>query len=257
MPQLRRDPIIGRWIITATERSKRPVDFITLPKESSGGFCPFCYGNESKTPPEIAAFRKPGSAPNTGDWWLRVVPNKFPALTVEGSLDRRGDGMYDLMTGIGAHEVIIETPKHGARMGNYDLRQIEELLWMYRNRVMELSKDQRFRYMLIYKNKGQEAGETLDHPHSQLIAIPTVPKRVNEEIDGSKTYYEFKERCVYCDMVRQEISDGKRTVFENREFLAFEPFASRVPFETWIVPKRHKSHFEKSRKMKLSSWLKF
>ena len=165
MPQLRRDPIIGRWVITATERSKRPVDFITLPKESSKGFCPFVMVTRARLPGD-RRLSKTRSAPNTGDWWLRVVPNKFPALTVEGSLDRRGEGMYDLMTGIGAHEVIIETPKHGARMGNYDLRQIEELLWMYRNRVLELSKDRRFRYMLILRTKVRRPGKR------SIILIP-------------------------------------------------------------------------------------
>lgn len=244
MPELRKDPIIGRWVIIATERAMRPIDFITLQRESRGGFCPFCYGNENKTPPEIFAFRKAGTKPNTEGWWLRVVPNKFPALKVEGDLDRRGQGMYDLMNGIGAHEVIIETPQHDGRLGYYENRQIEEILWMYRHRVVELAKDRRFRYILLFKNKGAEAGASLDHPHSQLIAIPTVPKRVKEEIDGGRAYFEFKERCVYCDMIKQEVSDGRRVIFENRGFLAFEPFASRFPFETWILPKRHESHFE-------------
>ncbi len=245
MPELRKDPILGRWVIIATERGKRPTDFETPSEETRGGFCPFCYGNEDKTPPEVMAYRESGTKANSPGWWLRVVPNKFPALMIEGELDRRGEGMYDRMNGLGAHEVIIETPDHEGRWGWYTDRQAQEILWAYRDRVLELSKDKRFCYFMLFKNKGREAGASLDHPHTQLIAIPTVPKRVKEEIKGGKAYYDFRERCVFCDMIAQEISSGRRVVLENKGFISFAPFASRFPFETWILPKRHETHFEK------------
>jgi len=248
MPELRKDPIIGRWVIIATDRAKRPSDFVRKQEDKPAGFCPFCYGNEDKTPPEVMAYRESGTKPNQTGWWLRVVPNKFPALKIEGDLDRRGEGIYDLMNGIGAHEVIIETPDHNATMADYEEKQVEEILWSYRERMLELSKDRRFEYMMLFKNQGREAGASLDHPHSQLIAIPTVPKRVREEMDGGKAYYDFRERCVFCDMIKQELATKSRIVMENDKFVAFEPFASRFPFETWILPKRHETHFEKIQK---------
>jgi UDPglucose--hexose-1-phosphate uridylyltransferase len=156
--------------------------------------------------------------------------------------------MYDLMNGIGAHEVIIESPNHNTSFGAYDQRQAEEVLWAYRDRVLALKRDRRFRYALLFKNHGREAGASLDHPHTQLIALPVVPKRVNEELNGAQMYYNFKERCVFCDILRQEIMCGDRIVEENEEFIAFAPFASRFPFETWILPRRHETHFDQVEK---------
>lgn len=248
MPELRKDPVLGRWVIIATERGKRPTDFASGKEVVKAGFCPFCEGNEDKTPPEVLAYRDPSTRPNTPGWWLRCVPNKFPALSVEGDLDRRGEGMYDLMNGVGAHEVLIETPEHDASFARYAQRQVEEIIWSWRDRVMELRKDIRFHYILIFKNHGREAGASLDHPHTQLIAIPIVPKRVREEMQGAHQYYDFKERCVFCDIIKQEIASGLRVVEENQHFVAFAPFASRFPFETWILPKRHESHFENLQK---------
>lgn len=243
MPQFRKDPIIGRWVIVARERAKRPTDFIRQPETPRTGMCPFCPGNEDKTPEEVLAYREPGKPPNSDGWWLRVVPNKFPALRVEGDLGRAGDGMYDLMNGIGAHEVIIESPDHHGSFATYDQRQVEEVLWAYHDRISQLQKDSRFRYILLFKNHGREAGASLDHPHTQLIALPIVPKRVNEELSGAQMYYNFKERCVFCDILRQELMSGDRIIEENEEFIAFAPFASRFPFETWILPRRHGAHF--------------
>ena len=244
MPELRKDPILGRWVIVATERGKRPNDFVRSRPETRRGFCPFCYGNEDKTPPEIMAYREPDSKRDAPGWWLRVVPNKYPALMIEGELDRRGEGMYDMMNGIGAHEVIIETPNHYGEFGLYEDQQVREIIWACRERMVQLARDKRFRYMMLFKNKGREAGASLDHPHTQLIAIPTVPKRVREELKGAEAYYNFKERCVFCDMIKQEIKTGSRIVMENASYIAFNPFASRFPFETWILPKKHQPKFE-------------
>src|SRR3970040_1473236 len=139
MPDLRKDPIIGRWVIISTERAKRPKDFNVVPEKPKGkGFCPFCYGNENATPPEVLAIRTNGGPPNSPGWDLRVVPNKFPALKIEGELDRQGDGIYDRMNGIGAHEVLIETPEHDLSFAELPERRIEELFWAYRERVLDL-----------------------------------------------------------------------------------------------------------------------
>ncbi|HCC57976.1 MAG TPA: galactose-1-phosphate uridylyltransferase [Solibacterales bacterium] len=243
MPELRKDPITDRWVIIATDRARRPADFAREPITSLGGrFCPFCPGNESKTPPEVLAYRDQGGSNGSG-WHLRVVPNKFPVLGIEGDLDREGEGLFDKMQGIGAHEVIIETPGHSESMATLEERQVERVLWAFRDRMLDLKKDGRLRYILLFKNQGEPAGASLEHPHSQLIALPVVPKRVQEEIDGAKNYYDFKERCVFCDILRQEAKAATRVVMETDRFLVIEPYAARFPFETWIVPRRHQAHF--------------
>lgn len=260
MPELRKDAVTGRWVIIATDRAKRPTDFVRERVEIRGsGFCPFCYGNESKTPPEILAYRSDGSLKDTPGWSLRVVPNKFPALGIEGTLNRQGEGLYDKMNGIGAHEVIIETPDHNLTLSTMPVRRIEDVLWAFRDRVLDLKKDKRFKYILIFKNHGDAAGASLEHTHSQLIALPVVPKRVLEEVDGSREYYTFKERCVFCDIIRQEAESSVRVIGENQDFIALSPFAPRFPFEMWVLPKSHRSAFEESQKSEfeqLSSILK-
>jgi len=244
MPELRKDPIIGRWVIIATERAKRPTDFAVEPKEPTPTFCPFCEGNEDKTPPEITAYRAPGTAPNRPGWRLRVVPNKFPALQIEGNLDKRGVGVYDRMNGIGAHEVIIETPQHAISLTALSPEQIQDVLWAYRDRLNDLKRDVRFTYGMVFKNVGKTAGASLEHSHSQIIVLPTVPRTVADEMRGSKVFYEYRGRCLFCDIISQELEDGDRVVLDTDNFLAYEPYAARFPFETWVVPKRHMSHFE-------------
>jgi UDPglucose--hexose-1-phosphate uridylyltransferase len=247
MPELRRDPITGEWVIIASERAKRPSDFVSRPRTADPPYdlsrCPFCPGHESMTPPEIIAFRDPGSPRNSPGWWIRVVPNKFPALAVEGNLGKVGVGMYDWMNGVGAHEVIIETPEHGRSLALLDPRQVEDVLWAYRARYLDLKKDPRLKYILLFRNHGRVAGASLDHPHSQLIATPMVPGEVAAEMAGAKRYESYRERCVYCDIVNQERSEGSRVVLEDESFLVFEPYASKYPFETWVLPKRHSPSF--------------
>jgi UDPglucose--hexose-1-phosphate uridylyltransferase len=244
MPELRKDPVTGRWVIISTDRRKRPNDFrIERAEIIRGEFCPFCAGREEMTPPEVLAFRQNGGGPNSSSWDLRVVPNKFPALQVEGGLDREGDGMFDRMNGIGAHEVIIESPDHDATLATLPAKAMEEVLWAYRDRMEDLKKDTRFQYTLIFKNEGITAGATLEHTHSQLIALPIVPIQVQEEIDGSKRHYELKERCIFCDIIHQEMRSAMRVVLESPLFIALAPYAPRFPFETWILPKKHLSCF--------------
>jgi UDPglucose--hexose-1-phosphate uridylyltransferase len=246
LPELRKDPVTGRWVIIAIDRAKRPSDFLrqSVPP-ATGGVCPFDYGNEHKTPPEVLAYRTTGGRDQPG-WRVRVVPNKFPALGIEGILNPQGEGMYDKMNGIGAHEVIIESPDHAATLGEMPEKQIEEILWALKDRVCDLKKDRRFRYIILFKNYGEAAGASLEHPHTQLVALPVIPKRVKEELDGAKQFYDLKERCIFCDIIRQESTGGGRLVTETDRFTVLQPYAPRYPFETWILPKRHESHFEES-----------
>ena len=188
------------------------------------------------TPPEVLAYRHNGGPPNTPGWELRVVPNKFPALQVEGTLDREGEGLFDRMNGIGAHEVIIETPDHDKTLSTMTEPEIERVLWAYRERVLDLKRDIRFRYILVFKNHGAPAGATLEHSHSQLIALPIVPDYVKDEIEGARQHFTSKERCVFCDIVRQETAAGRRVIHENAEIVALAPYAPRFPFETWLLP---------------------
>lgn len=244
MPELRKDIISGRWIIIAVERGKRPSDFTSPPvQRKKGGFCPFCPGNEYTTPNEIIAFRPTSTQPNTPGWSLRVMPNKFPALQISGDLNKTGEGLFDKMNGVGAHEVIVETDDHQMSLSTMPLKAAEDVLWAYHQRLTDLKKDSRLKYALIYKNEGETAGASLEHTHSQLIALPIVPKLVKEELTTSKQYFENKERCIFCDIINQEIEDRKRITYENSDYIALAPFAPRSPFETWILPKKHASLF--------------
>lgn len=246
MPELRKDPVVGRWVIIATERSRRPTHFADGPTLNPNAFSPFAEGREDMTPPEVYALRPGGGPANSPGWNVRVVPNKFPALQIEGTLDRRGEGLYDKMNGVGAHEVVIEGPDPTVQLADMPVEQIQRVLVAWKERMLDLQKDKRFRYVLIFKNHGARAGATLDHPHSQIIATPIIPKMVQEELDGARHYFELKERCVFTDIIDQETSDGngRRVVSTTEQFIALEPFAPRFPFETWILPREHRSSYQ-------------
>jgi UDPglucose--hexose-1-phosphate uridylyltransferase len=246
MPELRKDPIVSRWVIIAHERAKRPHDFKAegLQGQSEPGMCPFCEGHEDKTPPEIIAYRERGTHANAPGWRIRVVPNKFPALQIEGNLNKRGDGIYDKMAGVGAHEVIIESSRHQISLADLTEDNIREVLWVYRDRLVDLKKDSRLVHGMLFKNVGAAAGASLEHTHSQLIVTPIVPISVWEEMTGSLEFFHYRGRCIYCDMVQQELATESRIVLDTPHFTAICPYASRHPFETWIIPKGHSSHFE-------------
>lgn len=246
MPQLRRDPLLNRWVIIATDRARRPGDFMFPRREiRQGGFCPFCEGNEAKTPPEVLAFRREGSGADQPGWWVRAVPNKFPALAIEGEIDRRGVGFYDMMNGIGAHEVVIETNRHEIDITALSEAEVAEVISACRQRSLDLKKDQRLRYILIFKNCGEGAGASLEHTHTQIIATPVTPKRVKEKLAGAAQHYQVKERCIFCDIIRQELDFGARIIEESKHFVVLAPFASCFPFETWIMPRRHDPDFDR------------
>ena len=248
MPELRKDPVVDRWVIFASGRSLRPSDFVSASETENGERppCPFCYGNEEHTPPELLAYRDRGTTPNGVGWRTRVVPNKFPALRVEGVLERRGEGIYDRMNGVGAHEVIVESPQHDKELSELPVEDVERVLTAYRERMTDLKNDLRLRYILLFKNHGERAGASLAHGHSQLIATPIIPQVIAEELEGSRRHFDLKERCVFCDMIDHELRGRKRLVLENDRYLSIEPFAPRAPFETWILPKRHVSAFEEA-----------
>ena len=245
MPELRRDPILGRWNIIAAERAGRPSDFHHEPTTPRGGFCPFDEGHEDKTPPEVLAYREPGTQPDTPGWRVRVVSNLYPALRIEGDLDKKGVGMYDRMQGIGAHEIIIEAPEHIVSPTSLSPERFADVIRAYKDRLNDLMGDPRFKFGIVFKNVGSAAGASLEHSHSQLILTPVVPNVIARELRGALEFYNFRGRCIFCDIVRQEHEQGVRVVIDDPDFLVFEPFASRFPFETWLIPTRHESQFER------------
>ena len=246
MPELRKDPIIGRWVIIATERAKRPDQFSGGQTEEGPAEkpCPFCEGKESQTPKEIYAIRSKNTPKNEPGWELRVVPSVAPLLMVEGELERQGQGLYDLMNGVGAHEVVIETNQHIANMADLSDEQISRVINCYIDRIVDLEKDQRLKYVLVFKNYGWIAGGgRIKHSRSQLIATPVNPKRVKEELAGAHQYYQYHERCIFCDLIKQELESKDRIIIDIDGFLAITPFAARFPFEIWIMPKKHSCDF--------------
>ncbi len=249
MPELRKDPISGRSVIIAEDRARRPSDFAdespaAKPPTARADDCPFCPGNESRTPHEIVACRDEDLRPDDPHWRVRVVPNKFPALDGEGPPTRASDGLYDSIAGVGVHEVIIESPRHIRSTSQLSLEELAEVLRVYRGRLLDLKGDARLAHGLIFKNVGAAAGATLEHIHSQLIAMPNVPIFIRDELAGSLAFYSAERKCVFCEMIAQERDQQRRVVLETPEFVAFCPYASRFPYETWILPKTHASHFE-------------
>jgi UDPglucose--hexose-1-phosphate uridylyltransferase len=243
MPELRKDPILGRWIIIAQERGKRPTDFLIKEEETKGGFCPLCPGNEHATPDEVLVYDRAEGHANMSGWNLRVVPNKYPALVIEGHLDKQGEGLYDRMNGIGAHEVIIESPNHQERFSHLPPHRMLLTFRAFRDRICDLTNDPRFTYVAVFKNFGQVAGASLEHSHSQLVALPILPRMLSAELEGSLSYYLYKERCVFCDIIRQEMQQQVRLVCANDQFVTLTPFAPRSPFEMWILPRQHSSSY--------------
>jgi UDPglucose--hexose-1-phosphate uridylyltransferase len=255
MSELRHDPLNKRWVIIAGERAQRPQDFelvVSAPPEELP--CPFCEGNEEHTPPEIAAVRPDGSPPNGPGWLVRVVPNRYPALAIEGQAERRGLGLYDRMHGIGAHEVIIDSPRHEVELCDQPPEQLLRIVTTWRDRVVDLMRDERFKYVLLFKNHGPAAGASLAHPHAQIIATPVTPREIAVELESSRLHHDHKERCLICDVMAQEMEDGRRLVSVNDHFLAFAPYASRFPFEVFLAPRRHSHEFGTTADAELASF---
>lgn len=243
--EIRQNKATKEWVIYAPARGKRPHDFQqarraerpALPPYDSG--CPFCPGNEQLLPDVLAE----APATDSNGWQTRVVPNKYPALTPDGSITRYTRGQYVAMQGYGHHEVIIESPQHNRDLATLPHRAVETVVETYHRRYVELQADARNVLILIFRNHGPRAGASLSHPHSQLIATGMIPRHLRMREEEAQSYFDEWGRCVYCDMLSWEQADRRRVVLENESFVAFVPFAAEVPFETWIVPRRHQSDF--------------
>lgn len=256
MSELRWDPLKQNWVVVAQGKGRRPRDFIVEREKVITTACPFCYGREEKTPSEIFAIRPDGSLPDTPGWQVRVIPNKYPVLGIEGDLDKKGMGLYDTMNGIGAHEVIIENPDHDRGLAEFSLDEIANVFKVYRTRLLDLRKDPRFRYILIFKCHGLEAGASIPHAHSQLIAVPVIPPMTAGKLSVCREYFEKRERCLICDLLIQERQEGKRIVRDDGNFVVFAPFASCFPFELQILPAKHCHDFALMEEGELASLAK-
>jgi UDPglucose--hexose-1-phosphate uridylyltransferase len=270
MSELRQNPTTKEWVIISAERRRRPQEFKKSSKEKEErnnlseyvDDCPFCSGNENFSPHEIQSYRAIGTNPNSKGWWIRVVPNKFAALSLDpepqfSDLAPKADtfnttadyfypGAADLFRtkpGIGAHEVVIDTPKHNEVLPVFSDMQAQELFLMYRDRYLDLHKDSRFKYIIIFKNYGPNAGTSIIHSHSQIIATPVIPLTLRNNISKARYYYNETGRCIFCDMIKAEIVDGRRIILQTNYFIVFHPFASESPFETWIMPLEHETCF--------------
>jgi UDPglucose--hexose-1-phosphate uridylyltransferase len=244
MSVLRQDPTTKEWVIVATERARRPHDFkkqaTRSPAPARDPLCPFCPGNEAKTPGELLRL---GDEAKSG-WSVRVVPNKFPAVVSGGELQRRELGpLFREMDGVGHHEVIVESQRHDLPVALMSAGAVELVLRAYQERYRVLREDSRVKYLIIFRNHGQTAGTSLEHPHSQLVATPIAPMLLRRKYEVAIGHYDDTGRCLYCDLVEEELAARVRVVQETDDFVVFHPYASRVPFETWIAPKRHQPSF--------------
>jgi len=245
MSELRYCPIKGRWAIIAPERRMRPLEFLipeppAMPPSPESD--PFAPGNEDQTMPEI--FSLPALDAASGSrWQVRVFANKYPALRVEGEVVREGVGLNDSVSGVGAHEVIVECPESAREMADFRIDELAAVLTAWRARIVDLRQDTRLRYVLIFKNRGSEGGASVAHAHSQLIATPIIPSVVAKELESARRHFRNKERCLFCDLIHQEIELGARVAIETDRFVALNPYASALPFETWILPRRHGHDF--------------
>jgi UDPglucose--hexose-1-phosphate uridylyltransferase len=246
-PELRRDPIAGRWVVIAPDRGRRPsASPSEAPAPSADGPCPFCPGNERSTPPEVDARRDPGTAPDAPGWRTRVIPNKFAALRPAGASGPEAErsGIYERMEGVGAHEVIIESPEHETELSALPIARIAEVLEVCRDRARAHAADPRVRYVLPFKNYGAWAGASQEHSHTQLLATPVIPNVAQEELAECERRWSGTGSCSFCALIEHERAEGTRLVAEDESFVALAPFASRFAYETWILPLRHASSFE-------------
>lgn len=246
MSELRHDPIQKQWVIIALERTKRPFDFAAKEEENKPTFCPFDEGNEDKTPSEIFSIRKNCLERDKPGWSVRVVPNKYPALSKEGEVSIQNQGLYGTMNGVGAHEVIIETTDHNLNIPDMTVEHLEKVIGVYQIRLRALGNDPRFRYVLVFKNYGKTAGASLSHPHTQIIATPIIPRTVEIELDSAREYYTRQKQCLFCKIIQQEIEAEKRVIKINDDFIAIAPYASRFPFEIFIAPIKHHHDFSQT-----------
>jgi len=233
--ELRKDPTSGRWVLVQNR-----------PNQPRGGSeCPFCPGHETETPQEITAYRSDSQPPNSSEWLVRVIPERAPLLQVEGDIQREGLGIFDKVSGRGASEIVIETPDHGASWDGLPVGDIERVLWMYRERIVDLYRDPQIRAVLVYRRERSPAAH-ITHPFSRIIGAPIIFDDLRQELATARQYFTYKQRCLYCDISHQERRDGPRVVTETPHFLVYTPYAARRPFETWVIPATHRHRFERA-----------
>ena len=242
MPELRQNPITKQWVIIATERARRPHEFIqkhdeAKPLPSYVEKCPFCPGNEHLTPPESLRIARDGK------WQVRVTPNKFAALSSEGVSFRKLEGLKRTVGGVGFHEVVIETPDHSATTALLSEEEVELIIRCYKERYFTLTSDPRIENVTIFKNHGAAAGTSLEHPHSQIIATPIIPPDIRNRMEDALRFYDDTDECIFCKVMHEEIAEGTRMVHQTDHFVSFIPFASLTPFSLWIFPRRHMASF--------------
>lgn len=244
-PELRRDPITAEWVVLAAGRGRRPhaPGRMATPDQPDEE-CPFCWGHETETPPEICACRE-GEGCDCPGWTVRVFPNKYPILVSEVPGAGRERAMSpDQRPALGTSEVIVDTPVHNKAPWHVGSGQVLDMLGMYRDRIQTLKEEGRAAYVHIIRNHGAGAASSLEHPHSQLYGLPFVPPAVDVELDGFALPRRGGVSCILCDIIEKEIDEGERLIDLTDNFLVFSPFASRVPYETWIVPRHHETRFE-------------
>ena len=245
MSELRHDPLTDRWVVVAPERALSPA--LLKPPPMPGAVdapCPLCPGNEALTPPELHAVRPTDSARDTPGWRVRVIPSRTPALRVEEDLQREAEGFYDRVTGVGAHELVVLSPRHDATLAGLSEVELLEVLRALQLRLQDLSQDTRLESVSVEACGGRWGGSTLEHLHAQLLAWPLVAPPLAAELARCESHYGRTRRCLTCDLLRQERTAGVRVVGENENALVLTPWVSQVPFECWVVPRHHRSHLE-------------
>lgn len=243
MSRLRYDVIQRRWVIISTDRSAEPAEFAIERDEVRMAFSPFSEGNEARTPGEIFAIWEGDRQPDSPGWQVRVVPNKFPALGIEGDTETVRQGLFEEMDGVGVHEIVIDTPLSEPDLADLSPEQVARVFRACRERIRDLVGDRRLRYLLVFKNHGAEAGAPISHSHTQIIGLPVTPSTVRLELTSARDYFARESRCLFCDIVRQESESRERVILETDHFLAWAPFASRFPYEMMVAPKAHSHDF--------------
>lgn len=270
MSEFRKDPLSDRWVIFAEGREDRPNEYRLTNYQRSATRCPFCAGHEEDTPEPLAAYRGNGQTGQSDDWLVRVVPNKFPALTADVPLDTairselqvqpqtaRPAGCQLRFTAVGSHEVVIESARHVAGMTELSDEEVRLTLQAYQDRLQVLGQRNDLRYGLVFKNVGPAAGALLEHAHSQILATPMIPAEVHRELTMAAQWSSVHEKCIFCDLLEHERADGSRIVDQSASFSAFCPFASRMPYEMWILPQQHQSDFRQLESDQLTELAKF
>lgn len=262
MSELRQNLATGEWVIVAPVRADKPMDFAApaarskaLPREES---CPFCPGNEKQSPPETFAIR-PGAGPSNGPGWgVRVVGNKYPALVPSpggAASPRRPEGSpYAVMEATGCHEVIVEHPRHDLSPASMSGEEVRLILQAYRQRCRELAQDRSNLHITVFRNHGESAGASLRHPHSQLITVGVVPLLVKMRLEEGQRYFEKAGACAYCDILSYERQVKERIVLENEAFTVLVPYAAALPYEMWVIPRRHRASFGEVPEEDLAPW---